>query len=205
MSDNGILSGLTKLVAEVGKVPIKSVHIVIRDARDLPYSFAGAPMPEWIPAGGGRTRFGSVAMTPVSARVASRILPLVLAAGLLAACETTGAGVATEPPKPPEPPMTHTRAAEQCWMATEKGAASLSLDKRADLVDKCIADKMKTASGTAEPAPAPEAKKPEAKKKKPAAAEAKKKKPAEAAGEKKGDKTDKDKKDQTPDAADKKP
>ena len=29
MSDNGILSGLTKLVAEVGKVPIKSVHIVI--------------------------------------------------------------------------------------------------------------------------------------------------------------------------------
>ena len=144
-------------------------------------------------------------MTPVSARVAFRILPLVLAAGLLAACETTGTGVATEPPKPPEPPMTHTRAAEQCWMSTEKGAASLSLDKRADLVDKCIADKMKTASGTAEPAPAPEAKKPEAKKKKPAAAEAKKKKPAEAAGEKKGDKTDKDKKDQTPDAADKKP
>ena len=144
-------------------------------------------------------------MTPVSARVAFRILLLVLAAGALAACETTGTGVATEPPKPPEPPMTHTRAAEQCWMATEKGSASLSLDKRADLVDKCIAEKMKGASGTAEPSPTAETKKPEAKKKKPATAEAKKKKPAEAAGEKKGDKTDKDKKDQTPDAADKKP
>ena len=41
--------------------------------------------------------------------------------------------------------MTRTRAAEQCWMSTEKGAASMSIDKRADLVDKCIADKLKAA------------------------------------------------------------
>ena len=81
----------------------------------------------------------------------------------LAACETTGLGTTTEAAKPVELPMTHTRAAEQCWMSTEKGAASMSLDKRADLVDKCIAEKMKTASGTAEPAPAAETKKPEAK------------------------------------------
>ena len=71
---------------------------------------------------------------------------LVATASALAGCETTGTGVAAAPPKPAEPPMTHTRAAEQCWMATEKGAASMSLDKRADAVDKCIQDKMKAAN-----------------------------------------------------------
>ena len=76
--------------------------------------------------------------------------------------------------------MTHARAAEQCWMSTEKANASLPLDKRADLVDKCIEQKMKAGSGPSEPAPAAPA---EAKKKKPAAADAKTKKPA-AAGEK---------------------
>ena len=99
----------------------------------------------------------------MSARV-FRLLPLAFAAVALAACETTGLGTTTEAAKPAEPPMTHTRAAEQCWMSTEKGAASMSLDKRADAVDKCIAEKMKTASGTAEPSPAAETKKPEAKK-----------------------------------------
>jgi hypothetical protein len=91
--------------------------------------------------------------------------------------------------------MTRTRAAEQCWMSTEKGATSKSLDKRADVVNKCIEDKMK--GGSASAAPAPE---PEAKKKKPAAAtaEAQKKKPAAAAGEK-------DKKPADTDEADKKP
>lgn len=71
---------------------------------------------------------------------------LALAALALAGCETTGSGTAPAPAaKAPEPPLTHTRAAEQCWMSTEKGAASMSLDKRADVVDKCIADKMKAA------------------------------------------------------------
>ena len=42
--------------------------------------------------------------------------------------------------------MTRTRAAEQCWMATEKGNAGLALDKRADVVDKCIEQKMKAAA-----------------------------------------------------------
>ena len=134
-------------------------------------------------------------MTPVSARV-FRLLPLAFAAVALAACETTGTGAPDAAAKPVELPMTHTRAAEQCWMSTEKGAASMSLDKRADLVDKCIDEKMKTASGAAEPAPEtkkPEAKKPEAKKKKPdAAADAKKKQPA-AAEEKSEPKGEKDK------------
>jgi type IV pilus biogenesis protein CpaD/CtpE len=73
---------------------------------------------------------------------------LVLAAAALAGCETTGVGAGAKPEaaKPVEPPMTRTRAAEQCWMATEKGNAGLALDKRADVVDKCIEQKMKAAA-----------------------------------------------------------
>lgn len=117
-------------------------------------------------------------MTISTIRIIPRLLFVALAALALAACETTGADVKPEAAKAPEPPMTHTRAAEQCWMSTEKGAASMSLDKRADLVDKCIEQKMKGGSASAEPAP-------EAKKKKPAAAAAgekdkKDKKPADA-------------------------
>ena len=75
---------------------------------------------------------------------------LLVAGGLtLAACETTGNGPQAAA-KPVEEPMTHTRAARECWMGTEKGAASASLDRRADLVDKCIAQKMKSAP-TGEP------------------------------------------------------
>ena len=88
---------------------------------------------------------------PVSARKALTIAALVCGAALLAACETTGSGTpaataqAAPAAAPAEPPMTHSRAAELCWMSTEKGAASQNLDKRADLVDKCIEDKMKAA------------------------------------------------------------
>jgi len=58
--------------------------------------------------------------------------------------------------KPAEPaadsePMTHSRAARECWMKTEKANAHTDLDKRADLVNKCIDEKMKAAAG----APAP--------------------------------------------------
>ncbi len=75
---------------------------------------------------------------------------LLVAGGLtLSACETTGNGPQAAA-KPVEEPMTHTRAARECWMGTEKGAASASLDRRADLVDKCIAQKMKSAP-TGEP------------------------------------------------------
>lgn len=139
-------------------------------------------------------------MTPAIARTRNTIaLTVLLAAltGALAGCETTATGIATETAKPAEPPMTHTRAAEQCWMSTEKGYAALPLDKRADIVDKCIEQKMRATSGNAEPAPAGPS---EAKKKKPARAapEAKKKKPASVSGEQ-------DKKPADADTPDKKP
>ena len=77
---------------------------------------------------------------------ARRLLLLVVAVGLLAGCETTGDGASkTEAAKPAEPPMTHSRAAMECWMNTEKGSAGKDLDKRADTVNKCIDDKMKAA------------------------------------------------------------
>ncbi len=84
-------------------------------------------------------------------------IALVMLAATLAGCETTGTGVASasavatkpaEPAKPPEPPMTHARAATLCWMGTEKGHADADLDKRADIVTKCIEDKMKAAAET---------------------------------------------------------
>jgi hypothetical protein len=86
-------------------------------------------------------------MTPATPhpRASLRTLLAVLAATALAACETIGPGPAAQAAKPPEPPMTRTRAAEQCWMSTEKGRADLNLDKRADIVTKCIDEKMKAA------------------------------------------------------------
>ena len=89
---------------------------------------------------------------------AAGILVLLGIAALLSGCETDGStpgplaslsattGKKDEPPKVAAPdPITHTQAAEECWMATEKGHAGASLDQRADIVDKCIAEKMKTA------------------------------------------------------------
>jgi hypothetical protein len=47
-------------------------------------------------------------------------------------------------------PMTRTRAARECWMRTEKANPHQDLDKRADIVNKCIDDKLK-AAGVAAP------------------------------------------------------
>jgi hypothetical protein len=128
----------------------------------------------------------------------NRSLLLLMAAGLaLAGCASSGPGSADLGAAPVQEPMTHTRAAEICWMSTEKGDARMPLDKRADLVDRCIAEKM----GTAPPKPAPDAKKKMTasaadgkhripvingnKKKKPAVVEANKKKPTTADDKKK--------------------
>jgi hypothetical protein len=77
----------------------------------------------------------------------SRILACVavLGSGLaLAACETTGPG-APSMAAAPQPPMTRQQAAMECWMGTEKADAHVNLDKRADIVDRCIAEKLKNA------------------------------------------------------------
>ena len=78
-------------------------------------------------------------------------LLLLGAAAALGGCETTGEAIPAAA-KPVEEPMTHTRAARECWMGTEKTNAAMNLDKRADIVQKCIDQKMKTAP-TGEPKP----------------------------------------------------
>ena len=44
------------------------------------------------------------------------------------------AGCATQSP--------HTRASAECWMSIEKSHPEMSLDKRSEIVNKCIDDKM---------------------------------------------------------------
>ena len=87
--------------------------------------------------------------------LAMRLALAVAAAVLLSGCQTDGDGPGpfsslsapskpAEPAKPAEPPMTKSKAAMECWMKTEKGSAAANLDKRADVVNKCIDDKMKS-------------------------------------------------------------
>jgi hypothetical protein len=74
---------------------------------------------------------------------------MLFAAITLGGCQATGADVLPILPASEvtatEPEMTRTRAAEICWMNTEKGHSSINLERRADLVNKCIDEKMKGA------------------------------------------------------------
>ena len=111
-------------------------------------------------------------------RTAVSLAVLTAALGL-AACETAGTGpsaadapkaqaasarsepAAAKPETPPTQavrpaaasddgePMTRARAARECWMRTEKANPHQDLDKRADVVNKCIDDKLKAAGAAA--------------------------------------------------------
>ena len=72
------------------------------------------------------------------------VLVVALAAAL-AGCESIQYAPSPQAARPPEAPMTRSRAAAECWMATEEGHADMDLDKRADVVNKCIDQKMKGA------------------------------------------------------------
>ena len=101
-------------------------------------------------------------------KIEIRFVLLLAAGALLAGCQTDGnspgpfasqSSMSDKPAEPaevakpvghqpaepakPEPPMTNSRAATECWMKTEKNSAGADIDKRADIVTKCIADKMK--------------------------------------------------------------
>jgi hypothetical protein len=79
---------------------------------------------------------------------------LLFAGAALSACETTGGGPVPQAAAAPPQPMTHQQAALDCWMATEKDAAHMTLDRRADVVDQCIAAKMKGEAGSPDKAAA---------------------------------------------------
>lgn len=92
-------------------------------------------------------------------------IPLIAAA--LAGCETDGSppslslvstqaqqALAQAPaPQQAEPPMTHVRAAQICWAKTEHGPLRMNLDKRADVVTKCIADTLQAAHAPSQAQP----------------------------------------------------
>ena len=59
--------------------------------------------------------------------------------------QTARPGAAADDPEP----MTRARAARECWMRTEKANPHQDLDKRADIVNKCIDDKLKAAGSAA--------------------------------------------------------
>lgn len=104
---------------------------------------------------------------PKRQAVVGRNMLLVLAAGALAACanagavltqtapETTGTTSSAKPtpvaaasapaPAAPAAPMTREKASTDCWMKYEKEGRGLSLDQRLPLVEKCTAEKLKTA------------------------------------------------------------
>jgi hypothetical protein len=65
---------------------------------------------------------------------------LLFAAVILASCSTSRTDTPTAEAAPP--PLTQSKAAEQCWMETEHGAKSLPPEKRAKVVDQCVKDKM---------------------------------------------------------------
>lgn len=95
-----------------------------------------------------------------------RLLPLILCLAL-AGCVTDGgtppdnaqaaapATASAKPEKPDKPekpkkdewwqegPVTRERVSAMCWMKFEQGRKDMPLDKRADLVNKCVEDTLK--------------------------------------------------------------
>ena len=132
-------------------------------------NFSGKyPLPPWATINR-NPAFGKREMQSVVVKFrnlfAARVVLFIACALALAGCETdatsTAAGDApravtsarpdAEPPRTQaapvanSQPMTHSRAARECWMRTEKGSAHENLDKRAELVNKCIDEKLKAA------------------------------------------------------------
>ena len=75
----------------------------------------------------GNMRANRMTLSPPHTRNHIAILVLVLAAAALAGCVAPA----------------RTWAAADCWKSTEKDYAKTNLDKRADIVTKCIDDKLK--------------------------------------------------------------
>ena len=73
-----------------------------------------------------------------SIRSACRLALLCASASALAACTTDGKGQVSLL----APPMTHQRASAECWMQTEKTMQKVELEKRVDVVNRCIDEKM---------------------------------------------------------------
>src|SRR4029078_11079486 len=85
---------------------------------------------------------------------AARVVLFIACALALAGCETDATGptagdvrraAPSTAPVANSETMQHSRAARECWMRTEKANAHENLDKRAELVNRCIDEKLKAA------------------------------------------------------------
>jgi hypothetical protein len=74
-------------------------------------------------------------------RIACRLALLCGSAAALAACTTDNKARTSLASLLPAP-MTHQRASAECWMQTEKTMQKVDLDKRVDVVNRCIDDKL---------------------------------------------------------------
>ena len=91
----------------------------------------------------------------MTSSTAKALAALLLACSpALTACQTDAPGGPSAQAAPQEAPkpLTHQEAALQCWMSVEKTHQTMALDQRADVVTKCINDKM---NGAKQPAAAP--------------------------------------------------
>jgi hypothetical protein len=92
-------------------------------------------------------------------RSSSRLAAAALLAALLAGCQTDSTGapgpVAQAAPNQTAPnQIPRHEAALECWQSVEKGRKDLPLDTRADIVTRCIDEKMQAVQAVPE---APEA------------------------------------------------
>lgn len=75
---------------------------------------------------------------------------LLVCAPALSACQTDGPSAQATAEEAAAKGPTRQEAALQCWSAVDKAHPTMGLDQRADLVTKCIDDKM---NGPHPPAP----------------------------------------------------
>jgi hypothetical protein len=79
-------------------------------------------------------------MTSSSAKILAILLVAVSPA--LTGCKTDGTNAQAAAEAPAHPPARH-EVALQCWASVDKTHKTMGLDQRADVVSKCIDDKLK--------------------------------------------------------------
>jgi hypothetical protein len=80
-------------------------------------------------------------MTSPSAKILASLL--IAACPALTGCKTDGTNAQAAAEAPAHPPARH-EVAMQCWLTVDKTHKTMGLDQRADIVSKCIDDKMKS-------------------------------------------------------------
>jgi hypothetical protein len=81
---------------------------------------------------------------PSAARAKTLAILLIAVSPALAGCKTDGPSARASAEEAQRPHTRH-EVAFQCWASVDKAHKTMTLDQRADVVTKCIDDKMKGA------------------------------------------------------------